>query len=170
MVCVPVCCTGSSQDYHEYLLLNSIQLPRDGRTVWWAWRVGNPLLKDKLSPSQNTDKFSVRTECLPQIHMYLLLSQLTGRIISLGQFLLILYFPTDAPVIIYQQQTPQVNPNPRVPRDPLDERFKLPLAKLPTLGADMKWPEWRLRVLTQLRALQALPMLADAAVTPRKMG
>jgi transposase InsO family protein len=77
-------------------------------------------------------------------------------------------FPTDAPVIIYQQQAPQVNPNPRVPRDPLDERFKLPLAKLPILGAEMKWPEWRLRVLTQLRALQALPMLANAAVTPER--
>jgi hypothetical protein len=57
-------------------------------------------------------------------------------------------FPTDAHVIIYQQQAPHhVNPNPHAFRDPLDERFKLPLAKLPILGTDMKWHEWRLRVL-----------------------
>jgi hypothetical protein len=50
-------------------------------------------------------------------------------------------------------------------RDPLDN-LKFHASKLPKLGAMMKFPEWRLRLLMFLDAADALPMLHDPAKTP----
>jgi hypothetical protein len=68
---------------------------------------------------------------------------------------------TRQPIIIVDQTSGNMTRK----RDPLDN-LKFHASKLPKLGAKMKFPEWRLRLLMFLDAADALPMLHDPAKTP----
>jgi hypothetical protein len=66
-------------------------------------------------------------------------------------------------------QAPNHVPNPpRPPKDPLFERFKFDVHKLPTLGTDLDFPNWRLRLMAALEGLDLLPMLDDAKFQPER--
>jgi hypothetical protein len=75
--------------------------------------------------------------------------------------------PTQQPVIIMQAPSHAPNP-PRPPKDPLFERFKFDVHKLPTLGTDLDFPNWRLRLMAALEGLGLLPMLDDAKFQPER--
>jgi hypothetical protein len=67
------------------------------------------------------------------------------------------------PIIIVDQTSGNMSRK----RDPLDN-LKFHASKLPKLGAKMKFPEWRLRLLMFLDAADALPMLHDPTKTPER--